>query len=509
MCVTKNFTEDTGDKLIALIDEIIKENTQDKKSIIVGAPTGKGKSHFIKHSLYDYCKDRNYRILLLLPRRVVKDEFNAEISKDAKNDIITIKSYQSFELAEGSPTFETYDIVVCDECHYFISDSDFNKTIERSYHRILQDAKQKVVVYLTATPYPFAYRLALDLEKEKRVLIGRELDGLSPIKRVKFFSADSDTLKKTNVKHILDSISQNDEKAIVFCDTAKYAHELYEQYSTQSLFICSVHNTKNKNYIGDIDEEAYNKLITEHKFEYKFLFCTSALDVGFSIKDRSVKHVICLLHDQNSIIQAIGRKRFVDNDPTDTITVYLRDYSNQGIGGLLTAYHRYFEHYEYFIENGEDAYFDKYYRQPDPYGIVCIGRRKGGGLSFEINELRLCKYQYQYLTLQQINSIDSDYRYRDYMLQELKQPPRQKVNISKISEVLEPLASNRVIFEKKSSSYDQIVSTIAYDNGHGILFKGEKKLNEYLERHNIPYRIVKDNNSKRKVLYYVQKNIQS
>ena len=124
-----------------------------------------------------------------------------------------------------------------------------------------------------------------------------ELEGVSPVKDIKFFKIGFDEEKRNNVQNILNEIDKTEEKAIVFCDSKKYAHDLYEQYSEKSIFICSLTDGKfeNDNAASEKsgDHNKYLHMLTENNFDCKYVFCTSALDVGFSIKDRQVKHIIC------------------------------------------------------------------------------------------------------------------------------------------------------------------------------------------------------------------------
>ena len=85
------------------ISEIISEEeitTWENQNILITAPTGAGKSYFIKNKLYDYALAMIKKILYLLPRLDTVLQFRDEIQRDKKTDIITIKSYQEIEKRE-------------------------------------------------------------------------------------------------------------------------------------------------------------------------------------------------------------------------------------------------------------------------------------------------------------------------------------------------------------------------------------------------------------------------
>ena len=66
--------------------------------IAINAPTGSGKSHFIKNVLKNYCISKKKNILLLTNRDILKDQFIHELIEDDVDGIITVKNYQSIEI---------------------------------------------------------------------------------------------------------------------------------------------------------------------------------------------------------------------------------------------------------------------------------------------------------------------------------------------------------------------------------------------------------------------------
>lgn len=521
------FSEIGGKETITKIDEIIKGNRQINEYLLLKAPTGVGKSSFAKGMLYDYCKKHNYKVLYLLPRTTVKDEFIQELQDPDKSDVITVKTYQQFENWEQYPSFTPYNIIICDECHYFISDSIFNPYTHRSLERIINHAMHTVRFFITATPRP--------IEGVLNDVVTRYFNGKlwkyqwkdqtpeQQLMSVKFLRADYEEQKKRNVQKILDEVEEteneteknifsripNGEKAIVFCDSAKYAHELYKAHKDNSMFICSKSNEKNKNFAKDIvsssNPEAYQKMLHEHKFDCKYLFCTSALDVGFSIKDKQVKHIICLLWDWNGIVQAMGRKRVIDKD--DTFTVYLKDYNNNSIGGLITDNKKKFEHFNYFREHGAQAYYDKYAKIPDPAKIIYYERNKKKEFAPAIDLLVLCYYaDYVGEILNEINAIDSrKYKYQNWVLQQLGLPPKKDRTAYGIEKSLAALVAEGRVFVGNEGK-KEIARIIGLCDDRGRLLTTPKKINPELQQMGVPYQIVKGEKDKetKKQTYFAQ-----
>lgn len=518
-----NFTEYAGEETKNLIDTLITDNAQDDYYLLLAAPTGVGKSHFVKNTLYDYCKKHHYRILYLLPRKVVKDEFIEELQSDDKADVITVREYQEFELLADHPSFLPYNIIICDECHYFVSDSIFNPYTERSFVRIIKYAKHAVKLFITATETPMKEILTYFLSGHNKELLSLKMEDDTLIKHMtlKFLTVDSTKQKESAVKKILEKIDDtedttekdifnhipNGEKAIVFCDTAKYAHDLWKKHKNDSLFICSRGNKKNQDYVKDIDEKAYNQMLHEHNFDCKYVFCTSALDVGFSIKDRQVKHIICLLWDWNSIVQAIGRKRIQEDEEggeQDTFTVYLRDYSKSKIKGLITATKSKFEHYNYLMAHGAQAYFDRYEQYPDPAKIVYYARNAEKQFEPAVNRFVWWYHVNNKRIINEINSMQGNWKYQNWVRQQFKLPLRKDRTAYGIERDLKPLAEEGRIF-KGNEGKMELANIIGLRDDRNRLLTTDTKINAELEKMGVHYRIVKGKRQEGKQTYYVIK----
>lgn len=67
------------------------------QDVLISADTGYGKTHFIKTKLYEYAKKRKQKILLLLPRKSLKNQNIKQIKKEGKLDVISITGYHVIE----------------------------------------------------------------------------------------------------------------------------------------------------------------------------------------------------------------------------------------------------------------------------------------------------------------------------------------------------------------------------------------------------------------------------
>lgn len=507
--INLTFSEEAGEETLELINEIITGKKQDTSTMFIIAPTGKGKSYFIKNDLYNYCKEHNLKILYFLPRQVVKDEFikelqgNKEKNEPDKTDIIKVYTYQQFEKKEEYPSFYLYDIIICDECHYFISDSTFNPFTYRSYERIIEDGADKLKIFITATPNPVMaivqntmHRQNINIleEENKRLVYFIRLQGVSVVKDIEFFKVGWSEQKHKNVQRIIDKIDKTEDKAIVFCDSKQDALELHEKYKNNSLFICSRSSDKKGKYFKanaiNSAPEAYSKMLSEHRFDCKYVFCTSALDVGFSINDKQVKHIICMLQDWNGVIQAVGRKRIMNKDLNDRVTLYLPYYSNQTIGKKKKEGLKMLEHRNYLYNYGAAAYMEKYEKIPDPAKIVYYRHTKDGACEPAIDEFVYENILRQNWIWYKISQIDSPEQHKDWICQQFGLvSKRHERTLYGIERDLKPFADSKRVFTKEDKKI--IVDIINHKNReNGLQVKSMQKLEEYLQEINCRYMIV-------------------
>ena len=88
--------------------------------------------------LYRYLQKNNIKCLYLVPRTLLKDQFDFDLL--GKQDRIELMTYQRLEamLMDKKVIPSNYDFIISDECHYFVSDSKFNKKTDLSFNWIMK-----------------------------------------------------------------------------------------------------------------------------------------------------------------------------------------------------------------------------------------------------------------------------------------------------------------------------------------------------------------------------------
>jgi len=338
--MTKQYISD-----IISVSEILKWKPGDR--ILITSQTGSGKSQWVKDQLYSYCKDNNKKILLLSNRSILRDQNKTEIEAENKQDIITLKNYQTLETAfiYGKTVldlFNAYDFIVYDEAHYVFSDSQFNTNTDILMEPIIDSPKDKIFLFLTATPQALRiYSSKYDYEYTAKT-------DYSYIENLYFYS------QTQTIENIIRTIPAED-KAIYFGD-AKESLELSEQFDN-SAFLCS---DKNSIFKRNSSKKVQDQIINTNRFECQFLFSTKVLDNGINIIMPELKYVFIDMNDPIDVIQCLGRKRIVSL--TDRVNLYIKDMKGNNLYPLLKKMRIRLNLVAEQEEIGSEAFLNKYAR---------------------------------------------------------------------------------------------------------------------------------------------------
>ena len=306
-----------------------KYKTWSNEAIILDAGTGCGKTSFCLGTLTEYAESIGKTVLYLCNREKLQEQVEDEISQLGYENI-TVTTYQSIqEKMKRGIEIGRYDYILADECHYFITDALFNDFTDLAYNYI-KNSKDSVVIFMSATAKVFFNHLisAKRVRKENVFTIHKNYDYVDRLC----------VYKKDQLGAMIDKIIAEEEnsKIIVFCNAEKRMLEMYEKYGTFADYYCSRHSRSSK--LKEIcstdclETDTADGTTTFHK---RILFTTSALDNGINLKDWRIKHIFSELFDIDTMVQAFGRKRPLNEE--DTCSFYVKDYSPQAIQGMLNT----------------------------------------------------------------------------------------------------------------------------------------------------------------------------
>lgn len=318
--------------------------------ILISAPTGSGKSYFVKHTLKDYLTKNSLKCLYLLPRTRIKEQFQQELPNDAAIRFETYQAVATKEVYKKGRNQGKYDIIVADEAHYFFSDADFNHATDISFEWIMNQSNA-IRVFMSAT----SDVLAEGFEKWRVPYVGYILEAdKNPINSLSFFWSDE------RLDKLAKQVVSNGEKGVFFIQSAEKAHDLYDRYKDKGLFLCSAYNQDFRKYM---DEPLVNALLQNEYFDCSLLITTLALDCGVTLRDRSISTIVTDVADPVSIVQCCGRKRLIDEN--DRLDVYVLARTNQQINGILRKQRERLDTIRKFLKKGPIDYNAKYERGND------------------------------------------------------------------------------------------------------------------------------------------------
>ncbi|MCI7131060.1 MAG: DEAD/DEAH box helicase family protein [Lachnospiraceae bacterium] len=134
----------------------------------IDAETGCGKTTYILDYVLPFMTKNRKKILYLVNRKILKQQIEKELERKDSVQLgnIKIMTYQALETQIIENQLETwgndqkiqnmhkyseFDCVICDECHYFLSDSTYNANTYLSFIWIIENFYNRIRVYMSAT----------------------------------------------------------------------------------------------------------------------------------------------------------------------------------------------------------------------------------------------------------------------------------------------------------------------------------------------------------------------
>lgn len=366
---------------------------------LIEAGTGKGKSHFVKNTLYEYAKVNGKKILLLSNRINLKNQNDAELV--GKEDIITTMNYQKLE-NNTDVEITQYDYIVCDECHYFATDSQFNYLTDVSFDKIVATGNHSVKIFMSATPTIIKYHM-------RRLQIKPKVYPLEPdysyINQLYFYKND-ELIEDVIIKQRMT----DDEKMIYFSTQDKLLYDLHKRHEN-SLFNCAKDN--NNSFYESVQKDKIQDMLANEKFEEQILFTTTCMDNGVNIKDRAIKHIVIDVNDIDSIVQCLGRKRVCSMD--DTVTVYIKNRSVKSMTKTIEHKESKMKYAEMLRLLGQTEFVSQFGRESYKYGAMIYEQVHSGQIVKCINKLMYIKCEVDIMVYNGIKDMKCKNQYATFM----------------------------------------------------------------------------------------------
>ncbi|GEM_PF-1664804 len=391
-----------------LEDEYVSKGIRDdykywtrETPVFISAQTGKGKNHFIEESIITHALENSYNVLIIsnriannrqMKKRIIELTDCTDILRkytpegldeieDFKN--ISVLSYQKLGGYLNNITYKEklhkYSYVIFDECHFFISDSLFNKNTYSILKSSIKKFQNAVRIYMTATPDEIL-PVIINIEKQN---INR---GFNAINRMNSFNNYTPYyienkllyyIFKRNysyvqpkpfnkIEEIIDKIKKdaNDEKWLIFVTNKEDGLSIEKNLNEPTISTKKSKDNTNGNIAvfvnttsrtsSDKDGKVYTQIIDNNKFNCKVLISTSTFDNGVNFNDDNLKNIVIIQYDKIEFLQMLGRKR-VNRD--EYINLYIWTATNNHFLGKLrsannqlTAIKYYNNHYSEFVD---------------------------------------------------------------------------------------------------------------------------------------------------------------
>ena len=357
---------------------------ESQKPVFISAQTGRGKNTFIEDLLIPYMKDLNYREntkkeILILSNRIA---LNTQLRKRIENTgVAKVLLYQGFlNFLDYNQYVESYKYVICDECHFFTSDANFNPNTALILEKIIMNFQQSIRIYMSSTfndclQYIFEFEKRIHklcsqklIEKKNKVLPPDNLNFLYyQFERdysyfdIKYYSDYMD------LKDIIIESIENGEKWLIFIDNrnqCQYLKDTLLKYYKEKKGQEANNNKEDALTYSDIllidakskNDDEYIQSISAEKFNCKILISTSVIDNGVNLKDSSLKNIVISDINKNKCLQMVGRKRVEDGE---TVNLYIMKFSEKYLEKLKLALEIQKEAYGLFNRAYDNSYGTK------------------------------------------------------------------------------------------------------------------------------------------------------
>lgn len=472
-----------------IISPLEIDNWCNGETVLISAGCGAGKSYFIKNILYAKAKQQNKKILMLIHRTNCVNQFQMEIEKDNKTDVIDIKTYQSVEfqiIKNESYSFSDYSYIVSDEFHYFVEDSGFNGYTDISFNAIMC-CNTAVKIFMSATGDTLLPLINKCISPKSKLYTYDTLPDYSHLCSLSFFY-QNDTIKSIAYK-----LKKTGEKAIFFIQSVKDAYRLYREFADNSLFLCGKSSTSGSEYYKYVDEAKIEKMLINQRFEEQFLITTSCFDAGANIIDADLHTVIIDMKNVSSLIQCLGRKRSTGKD--DKLNVFIKAVSNRQLGGLRTKRVESLKRAGFLINYGTRKYVEEYPRNDNFSKFYTsaiydepMSKRNKNTCTKKVNMMIYEKHKLDIMQCDDIKRLG----YAQYIANILRFGNGfgryyRFYEEGNLRDFLEMLASNRTVMLSRADRNPLIDKIGAKQNGK--LIKSLKSLNSILEEKGYKYRI--------------------
>ena len=311
------------------VSDIIKEDCRawrPGERILISAGCGAGKTSFAVGPLAEYARGQGKSILYMSSRKALRHSL---VSRHSQRGVC-YRTYQAIEreLLAGQNPLAGFSFIICDEAHYFTSDSTFNPSTEESWRAI--SASPAIVVYMTGTPAGLQ-RLAANCGISLRTYaLPARTDHIRAIKVSRSSAEYMDSIVKA---------ARKGRKIMAFfrskADMYKTAGRLEAAKISVETYDSSGRTTRYNNHGQPVQIPKLPAQTADgYTMTAQVLLATTYLNSGIEIWDRGIRDIYTDILDVDEAVQSLYRKRC---RPGERITLHIRAYTAAEISRVTAA----------------------------------------------------------------------------------------------------------------------------------------------------------------------------
>lgn len=365
-CGKKHIADGIGDhyQIELTFESNIRSNTTERweptQPVFISAQTGQGKNYFIENTLIPYVRELNHKnatrkkILIFSNRRALKEQLVSHTKSRTNyfypDDYVDVMVYQN--LLDQANRLEAiqnkanrrYAFVICDEAHFFSSDSMFNPYTHKILEKLVYLFRESVRIYMSATPYDcLEHIIRQEKTSEKYApMVFYHFDRNYSYLDIKTYT-DHDEL----IPIIQESVMKKKERWLVFIDNIEGGNRFANKLKTLN----DTADKKMEQKVATLDsrkkqEPLFESLVLNEALDKEtfVLITTSVLDNGINLNN--IDHIVASSLDKVQVLQMVGRARKTAENQNKTLYLKRPDkaYVERRIANLeeqKEAYHKF------------------------------------------------------------------------------------------------------------------------------------------------------------------------
>jgi Type III restriction enzyme, res subunit len=304
------------------------------KNYLIGSEMNSGKNYWMRNILLPFALENNKRTLVLSHRRQTidqqinyLDEYKQECIRQFKGGMFEIKTYQAFQkmIERNDIMLNSFDYIVCDEAHYFVSDSSFNSKTELAFD-FLEQNKKAIKIFMTATSEGLYY-----LTWKNRLEVLNEANYYNNNVKDLFRYEQNETIAAVVKKEV-----EAGKKVLIY-HNAKDTTSDFDFGNSKVL------------HAGNRDSSLeFRQIADNSKFECDVLNTTKLMTEATEIKDKLVETItIHGISDIDTFVQATARVR------NQKVNVLYKRISKRSIQAKLRYLEKQLHYFDEFDRLGE------------------------------------------------------------------------------------------------------------------------------------------------------------